>query len=346
MAIIMKYGRLTDNIYERSVVKVVKRNSDKNRKFYEGAGLGADCALFHCKDDKTINKSLVSGQAMAHGKDINVVLRAYVSAINNAIVKGGVKDLYANITIMVPERLREIKIRQMLEKVVTNAEITGVPVLGADVNVIPAVGEIIANCVVSGLVYDEDIVSCKASVGDDIVMTKWIGLEGTVMLANNYYEELCTKYHRDIVDGAKSFEQYLSVATEASIAKEQGASAVQVIRSGGVFGALWELGENNKAGLIINLNKIPVKQETVEICEYFDINPYELLSGGGLLVTTSDSGKMIYELEKHGISATVIGTITDGNDRCIRHDDEMRYLEPAKGDEIYKILQREGVVTV
>jgi len=38
-----------------------------------------------------------------------------------------------------------------------------------------------------------------------------------------------------------------------------------------------------------------------------------------------------------GISAAVIGTVTEGNDRIIRHEDESRFLEPAKGDEIYKI---------
>jgi hypothetical protein len=37
-----------------------------------------------------------------------------------------------------------------------------------------------------------------------------------------------------------------------------------------------------------------------------------------------------------GILATVIGKTMPGNDRIIRHDDELRFLEPAKGDEIYR----------
>ena len=32
-------------------------------------------------------------------------------------------------------------------------------------------------------------------------------------------------------------------------------------------------------GLEIDLKKIPIRQETIEICEFFDLNPYKLLSG-------------------------------------------------------------------
>jgi hydrogenase maturation factor len=40
---------------------------------------------------------------------------------------------------------------------------------------------------------------------------------------------------------------------------------------------------------------------------------------------------------KNGIPASVIGRITDGNDRVIVNGDEKRYLEPPKSDELYKV---------
>ena len=43
-------------------------------------------------------------------------------------------------------------------------------------------------------------------------------------------------------------------------------------------------------------------------------------------------------MEKAGICAAVIGTVTDNHDRVIVNGEERRFLEPAKADEIFKIM--------
>ena len=40
-------------------------------------------------------------------------------------------------------------------------------------------------------------------------------------------------------------------------------------------------------GARIQLKKVPLKQETVEICDYFNISPYQLLSVGAVLLTAT-----------------------------------------------------------
>ena len=109
------------------------------------------------------------------------------------------------------------------------------------------------------------------------------------------------------------------------------------VRNGGVFGALWELSRKIGVGLNIDLKKIPVRQETIEICEFYDLNPYEFLSGGALLMVTENGDALVEALEQEGISAAVIGMTTGGNDKIIRNQDETRYLEPTVPDEIWKI---------
>ena len=90
-------------------------------------------------------------------------------------------------------------------------------------------------------------------------------------------------------------------------------------------------------GLSIDLKKIPVKQETIEICEFFDLNPYELLSGGSLLIAASDGEELGEGLKETGVSAAVIGKTTGSNDKIIRNEEEVRFLEPTKPDEILKV---------
>ena len=81
-----------------------------------------------------------------------------------------------------------------------------------------------------------------------------------------------------------------------------------------------------------------IRQETVEICEYFDVNPYGLISSGAMLMATEDGESLVKDLCEAGIPATVIGKAVAGNDRVIIREDERRFLEPPKTDELYKVL--------
>ena len=70
-----------------------------------------------------------------------------------------------------------------------------------------------------------------------------------------------------------------------------------------------------------------MKQHTVEICEFFDLNPYKLVSGGSLLIATEDGNALVRTLEQEGIPSVVIGKATDSNDRVLINGEERRFLE-------------------
>lgn len=331
----MKCGKLTESIYDRSVRKIMKSN---------GAGLGTDCAVLAVSADCD---GILSGQALAFGTDRRTAARAYLAAVNHVITccaNHAAQELFntsAAMTIMIPERMREMKVRVMMEAAALQAEETGIPILSCNVEVLPMVTQIVASCVVSaGLKKrsDGNIVPMKKKTltERDIVMTKWLGLEGTTIIAAESRDNLCARYPSDLVDTAADFYRYLSIAPEAATAVKSGADYLLALREGGVFGGLWQLAAENGVGLVADLKRIPVRQETIEVCEYFDLNPYELLAGGSLLVLTANGGELVRILEKAGVPAAVIGRTTQGNDRVICHGEESRFLEPANGDEIFK----------
>ena len=340
----MNYGKLNEDVYERSVVKVIKTNSTENRKFYNGAEIGNFCAVFPCADTANANTSangFASAQASASGK--NAVMRAYEAALNGIAAKGGLPGAdhraYANLSLFIPEKLREAKVRMMLAETAKRADELRIPVLNVNVQVLPWVGVETANCVVHMDLHEKGNLR-GASPGDDIVMTKWIGLEGTALIARTSSDKLKKRYPSDIVETAADFLAYVSVMPEAATAVKSGASDMQAVREGGIFGGLWELAAKNSVGLVADLKDIPVRQETIEVCEYFDLNPYELMAGGSMLITCSNGGALVNALADCKIAAAVIGKITEGNDRIIRHDDENRFLEPVRGDEIYKYYEK------
>lgn len=107
---------------------------------------------------------------------------------------------------------------------------------------------------------------------------------------------------------------------------------------GGVFAGVWELTSASGLGVKIELQKIPVWQETIEVSEVFDINPYMLDGTGSLLIVTNNGERLVDVLEEKGINASVIGIITSDKNRVLINGDETRFLEPQRGDEIYKLF--------
>lgn len=110
------------------------------------------------------------------------------------------------------------------------------------------------------------------------------------------------------------------------------------VTEGGIFGALWEMAEASGVGLEVDLKKIPIRQETIEVCEVFDLNPYMLISSGSMLIGTSHGNRLVEELARAGIHSAVIGFATEGRDRIVRNGNEKRFLEPPKRDELFQVL--------
>ena len=149
----------------------------------------------------------------------------------------------------------------------------------------------------------------------DLVLTKWIALKGTSVLASCRAEELSSRLPSVMIRDAAGFTCYLSTEREYQISGGYGAAAIYPLGKGGVLGGLWNMLEQINAGMEIDLRKIPIRQETVEICEFFDLNPYYTDSTGALLVAVEDGFGLVSVLEREGIHAAVIGRTNDGNDR-------------------------------
>ena len=74
----------------------------------------------------------------------------------------------------------------------------------------------------------------------------------------------------------------------------------------------------------------------MELCDFVDVNPYKIPSMGALLIASEHGDRLVQTLKSQGIPAAVIGQFTQGNDRIVMNDDEVRYLEPPSGLELPK----------
>ena len=172
-------------------------------------------------------------------------------------------------------------------------------------------------------------------------MTKWAGVAGTAILAEKEQQKLENRLPSYIVENGKDLRGDISVLPESRTAMMVGAQGMHDISRGGVFSALWELAERGNIGIEVDLKKIPMRQETIEICEVLGVNPYELYGAGSLLVISDKGNEILHELEKLEIPATIIGKITEDNGKVLLNGEEVRYLDRPKNDSIEPWLREE-----
>lgn len=175
--------------------------------------------------------------------------------------------------------------------------------------------------------------------GQDLVAAGYAGFAGTVKIAREREGELHQWFSSQYIDRILNGDFLLPV-NEPGEFKDLGASEWEPVKEGGILKALWDLSGAYMTGIRFELRKIPVKQETIEICERFDLNPYRLYSEGCFLLTADNGGDLVSALKERGIKAEVIGKVTDGIKRIIVHEDGMGYLDRPAKDELYKGLFR------
>ena len=328
----MKIGKVPENVLKRSILKQIKT---KRAEVLVGAGVGEDCAAIALAPDEVMVLSTdpITGTTKDIGK-----WAVMVSA--NDIASSGAEVIGMLVCAMLPPDISEAELKEAMQQIEVSCEELNIQVVGGHTEITDAVTRPILTMTGIGKVkQDRFLTTGGAKPGQDIVITKWIGLEGTSILAKEKEDELLSKFPRHLVDEAKEYDRMMSVIPEAAIAVKSNVSAMHDITEGGVFGALWELAESAGVGLTVDLKKLPIKQATVEICNYYDINPYELMSSGSMLMAVYNGHDLVRALEQEQIHAVVVGKVTDSNDKIVINGEETRFLEPPKTDELYKALQ-------
>lgn len=176
----------------------------------------------------------------------------------------------------------------------------------------------------------------------DVLVTKYIGIIGTAILARERREELLKKLPEWLVDEAACFDEDYNTnpVTEVGLSMEHGAIYAKEYTEFGIFEALFQMSKELKTGLRIDIKSIPVKQETVEVCEIIGVNPYALFSGNSAVVVTKDGQEMKEFLESMNIPAQIVAQTADNNDKIVVNDEECGFLQHIRKDELKNILGR------
>lgn len=307
----MKCGKVSQTVLRRSVLKEIKPEREENAERL--SSINAATAVYD-----------------------RIGRYAFFKAVNDLAAKGALVDRVLALALFPPDAEEE-EIRRAAAEFGALCRQYGIRPVGGHTEISSAVTRPVITVSASGRAADPAY-PAKAQAGDSLILTKSIALEGTAILAHIKEKKLKEYFPAFLVERAKQFEESLSVLEEAEIARTAGVHAMQDLSQGGIFGALWEFAEASDIGMEIDLKRIPIRQETVEICDYLDVNPYELISGGSLLLAAPDGEEVLLRLKEKNISAAIIGRVTKAKGRKLHNDGEVRYLDRSKTDEIFRII--------
>ena len=326
----MKVGKISEVALKRAVLKQL---NNKREEVLFGGSVGEDCAAMKLEAGEVcvFSSNPVTGAGKIQGQ------LAICSAVNN-LAASGAEAVGVMMTVLLPENFKESRLTEIFEEVEKVCQKLNIQVMGGHTEVTMAVNEPVFSVTAVGKVKENELRHARCAKADqDIVMSKWIGMEGSVSIVAAKEKELLERFPKAMIDKIKAMLPNCCSASEAALAVKSGVSAMHDVSSGGIYGALYELSEAAGVGLEIDLRAIPISQETVEICEYLGLNPYYLKSGGSMLMVCDHGQELVRLLEKEGIFAAVIGRTTSDNAKAVINEGEVSYLERPKADELLKV---------
>ena len=325
----MKVGKISEVALKRAVLKQL---NNKREEVLFGGSVGEDCAAMKLEAGEVcvFSSNPVTGAGKIQGQ------LAICSAVNN-LAASGAEAVGVMMTVLLPENFKESRLTEIFEEVEKACQKLNIQVMGGHTEVTMAVNEPVFSVTAVGKVKENELRHARCAKADqDIVMSKWIGMEGSVSIVAAKEKELLERFPKAMIDKIKAMLPNCCSASEAALAVKSGVSAMHDVSSGGIYGALYELSEAAGVGLEVDLRAIPISQETVEICEYLGLNPYYLKSGGSMLMVCDHGQELVRLLEKEGIFAAVIGRTTSDNAKAVINEGEVSYLERPKADELLR----------
>ena len=327
----MKTGRLPESILCNMAGKGM-HPAGKIKELPDGFGIGKDCAALQAEDEETF---VITHDLMQTIPENYMGKMAAYTAADHIAAEGGI-PVGITMTALFPPDTKKHQIERVIRQIHGTCASLSMVIIEGHTEVTEAVNQPLLSVHGVGKILPQNQRPGKAKPGQELIVTGAIGLAGTGMIADLKKEELSRRFPSMFLGEAETCLERLSIEKEAEILSRSDTFRM-ALGELGIYGALWETAEKSGTGLEVEIEKIPIKQHTIEICEYFDLNPYQLMSTGAMLIASDQGQELVRELQTNGIQAAVIGRTSDSREKLIYRQGKAANLEITRNDEFYKI---------
>ena len=320
----MKLGKLSNDKLDSLILS---KFGHMRKEVVCSPHVGVDCAAV----DLGGRIAVLSTDPITAADKIIGSLTVHVSC--NDAAAAGAEPIGLLVTLLIPPHGTEEEVEHIAQELAEAAKLANIEIIGGHTEVTASVTRYVTCAAVIARAGKNGIITpAGMKAGQDIIMTKMAGIEGTAVIASDAAGR--TGLTDAELEEARGFMSMVSVVKEGLYAAEHGATAMHDITEGGVFGAAWEMAEASGCGMVLYPEKVIMHPITKKICQKFGIDPYRLISSGSMLIACDDGEGMVKGLAAIGIPAAVIGKAVESG---VSTADGTEIPAP-EADELYKII--------
>ncbi len=250
----------------------------------------------------------------------------------NDVAASGIPPRWILLLVLVPHMEDEELLEQIMRDASRAAQEIGVAIVGGHTGYSAGLSRPLVSVTALGTASGrEPVRTGGAQVGDHVLVTKGVALEGTAILAQDFAdvarelglgdEELAAG--RDVM-------AEVSVVPEALALAEQGASAMHDVTRGGLLETLLEIAFLSDVGIEVHFDRLPIPPIVSRFAGAFQFDPLRMISSGTLAVAVPPErveGARL-ALAELGTPFAVVGRVVQGSGvRVVRDGEAVHYDE-------------------
>ena len=333
---VFRVGKLNANLLDELVSSIKK----KDPRVIVGPKVGEDAAVIDIGD-----KYLLSTTDPITFTSYKIGWYTVNVNANDIATMGGTPK-WLLVSILLPENKTDSAlVKEIFRDIENAADELGIDICGGHTEITKGLDRpIVSGHMLGEVDKDKLVTNSHARVGDEIILTKGIAIEGMALLAREREKELSGKYGKMFVERVQAFlhDPGISVVAEAHLANQAAnIRAMHDPTEGGLATGLYELTKASNTGVVIYEDKIHLLDETRILCSEYKLDPLGVIASGALLIVVGpdDRDAVLSKLVQNDIECSVIGKMTDKEDGLkIIADGKERELPFFEVDEIARVI--------
>ena len=269
----------------------------------------------------------------------------------NDIATTGVPPRWILPLVLVPRREDEELLRRIMQDASRAAREIGVSIIGGHTGYSANLARPLVAVTALGTAGGREPLQTRdAQVGDRVLVTKGVAIEGTAILAHDFADvaRRLGLSEDDLAEAGRLMGQ-VSVVKEAVAIAAQGATAMHDVTRGGLLETLLEMASLSEAAVEVDAGLLPIPPVVTRFAEAFQFDPLRMISSGTLAVSVpeeraADVSRVLTEMD---IPFAFAGRVVEGAGVAVRRNDESVQYRDIRCEEdelarMWRLYPREG----
>lgn len=233
---------------------------------------------------------------------------------SNNIFALSLTPLFVDVFLIFPNDVKQDLLKEEIKKQIEIANFLNIKIGTLDVsyeNVSSLI--IMATCIAK----NEEI---KKEVGEHIFL---VGDVGKTFLSNVKKENatlIKERFNTHFLNGIVDIYEDKTIFNK--VKNLSSTTYIKPLDADGFFSNMYELSKVLNRGFVIDMEKVSIKQETIELADHLSLNPYEVDSTGAFLILSND-----VKLSDKTKDVRLIGHLSNNKDMIIGTKNGDRHLE-------------------